>query len=211
MRKFKSIIIINMLIILSISTTGCGVRDRIRDKVLNKNSESLLLTGNDNGTGELDFTEFRPAANGNYVLPNTVKIRKESSLTDIITNLIKNCPEYLDADLKVLDCTNKSGIVTINFSKEFLDADINKNGLRIYTIVNTLGYNDIQAKAVGFLVNGENMSYNGKQLDCTLYQPSSYMLDPSIGLGDSLKAKNESDKDSTKDVESSTDTTKNTN
>lgn len=150
MRKFKSIIIINMLIILSISTTGCGVRDRIRDKVLNKNSESLLLTGNDNGTGELDFTEFRPAANGNYVLPNTVKIRKESSLTDIITNLIKNCPEYFDADLKVVDCTNKSGIVTINFSKEFLDADINKNGLRIYTIVNTLGYNDIQAKAVGF-------------------------------------------------------------
>ena len=109
-----------MLIILSISTTGCGVRDRIRDKVLNKNSESLLLTGNDNGTGELDFTEFRPAANGNYVLPNTVKIRKESSLTDIITNLIKNCPEYFDADLKVVDCTNKSGIVTINFSKEYV-------------------------------------------------------------------------------------------
>lgn len=190
---------------------GCGVRDRLRDKVLNNNSERLLLTGNVNDLAEVDFTEFRPADNGNYVLPNNVKIRKESSLTELITNLVRNCPEYFDTDLKVLDCTNKSGIVTINFSKEFLDTDINKNGLRIYAIVNTLGYNDIQAKAVGFLVNGENMSYNGKQLDCTLYQPSSYMLDPSIGLGDSLKEKNKVNKDSTKDNEFNTDTSKNTN
>lgn len=185
LKKHQGVICILTFISLMGTLSGCDLKDKFRAKVFPNEDKNLVFTQNIDADKELiDIMEFSPEDNANFVIPSKVTVKKTYNIEDVIADIINKNPKYFKSDLKVLDFENNSGTVTLNMSEEFLDNDINANGLRIYSIVNTLCYGEFKAKAVEFLVNNEQLKYDGKPLDCTLYVANNNMLDPNVGLGD---------------------------